>query len=82
MKIVATLRLCPSQGPEVAAVDNARQKCAPLVFGAEIAQQSAGEHNGLDEGFDNEPPAVFLHDDHGFDGTAAETAIFLGERRR
>ena len=51
----------------------------PLVFGAEIAQQSAGEHDRLDEGLDDEPSAAFLHDDHGFDGTAADTAIFLGE---
>ena len=81
VKIVPALRLGPGQGPEVAAVDDARQECLPLIFGAKIAQQSAGEHDGLDKGFDDEPPAVFLHDDHRFDGAAAETAMFLGERR-
>ena len=79
VKIVTALRLCPGQGPQVATVDDAREECLPLVFGAEIAQQSAGEHDRLDEGLDDKPSAAFLHDDHCFDGTTADTAIFLGE---
>ena len=47
-----------------------------------MLDQAAGQHHRLDKGLDHEVAAEFLHDDHGRQRAATETADVLGERRR
>ncbi len=39
----------------------------------------AGEDDGGEVGFEGEDAAEFLHDQHDFDGAAAEAAVLFGE---
>ena len=48
---------------------------------AAFAQETAGDHDRFEIGFDNQMAAELFHDDHVLDGAAAETAKLFGKGR-
>jgi hypothetical protein len=80
-EVEARSLLGPGQRPDLDARNDVGNEALLLLTRARVLDQAARQHNRLDERFHDEMAAEFLHDDHGRQRTAAETAGILGKRR-
>src|SRR5690606_29469225 len=81
-EVVAALRLGIGEGPDRFAADNAGDMRFLLRGRAAFTQETARDDNSFEVRLDDEVAAELFHDDHGFDGTTAKTALLFGERSR
>ena len=82
VEIVARAPFGPGQRPNRFTRHDRRQEGLALRRRADILDQAAGEHHGLEKRLDHEAAAELLHHDHGRQRTAAKAAGALLKRRR